>query len=300
MTRAAVSQAETAEKSGAARAQSMPGLRRFWLCADDYGMAPGVNRAIRDLIERQRINATSVMVGAPSFSAQEAAALTAVAHDRRAALGLHFTLTAPFRPLTPGYRPFAGDGAFPSLPVIFAKGLARMLDRGALAAEAAAQLAAFRTTFGRAPDFVDGHQHVQLLPQVTDALMAAMQTAAPAAWLRQCGRATWSWRQWSDIKGHFLGALSARLRARCAAGGVATNPGFAGTYDFNPAQGYEARFGGFLEGLPEGGVVMCHPGFVDAELQRVDPVTVAREQEYAFLASDRFPELLAARHLGLA
>ena len=26
------------------------GLRRIWLCADDYGISPGVNRAIRDLI----------------------------------------------------------------------------------------------------------------------------------------------------------------------------------------------------------------------------------------------------------
>ena len=36
--------------------------RRIWLCADDYGISPGVNRAIRDLIERGRLNATSVMV----------------------------------------------------------------------------------------------------------------------------------------------------------------------------------------------------------------------------------------------
>jgi predicted glycoside hydrolase/deacetylase ChbG (UPF0249 family) len=295
-----VSQAESAEISGVARAPGTAGPRRFWLCADDYGIAPGVNRAIRELIERLRINATSVMVVAPGFPVQEAAALAAVAHHRRAALGLHFTLTTPFRPLTPGYRPVTANGAFLSLPSLFAKGLTRMLDPDALAAEAAAQLAAFRAAFGRAPDFVDGHQHVQLLPQVTDALIAAMQTAAPAAWLRQCGRAAWSWRQWSDAKGRFLGALSARLRARCAAGGIATNPGFAGTYDFNPVLGYEARFAAFLEGLPEGGVVMCHPGFVDAELQRLDPVTVAREQEYAFLAGDRFPVLLAARHLALA
>ena len=31
--------------------------RRIWLCADDYGLSPGVNRAIRDLIERGRLNA---------------------------------------------------------------------------------------------------------------------------------------------------------------------------------------------------------------------------------------------------
>ena len=44
--------------------------RRIWLCADDYGISPGVNRAIRDLIERGRLNATSVMMVGPALSAK--------------------------------------------------------------------------------------------------------------------------------------------------------------------------------------------------------------------------------------
>ena len=47
----------------------------IWLCADDYGISPAVSAAIRDLIARRRLNATSVMVGAPSFSPAEADAL---------------------------------------------------------------------------------------------------------------------------------------------------------------------------------------------------------------------------------
>ena len=49
--------------------------RAIWLCADDYGISPGVNTAIRDLIVRGRLNATSVMVAAPSFDRSEANAL---------------------------------------------------------------------------------------------------------------------------------------------------------------------------------------------------------------------------------
>ena len=41
--------------------------RRIILCADDYGISPAVSAAIRDLIARGRINATSVMVAAPKF-----------------------------------------------------------------------------------------------------------------------------------------------------------------------------------------------------------------------------------------
>ena len=54
-------------------------LRRIWLCADDYGLADGVNRAIRDLICRGRLNATSVMVVGAAIGRAEVAALQDVA-----------------------------------------------------------------------------------------------------------------------------------------------------------------------------------------------------------------------------
>jgi predicted glycoside hydrolase/deacetylase ChbG (UPF0249 family) len=276
-------------------------LRTFRLCADDYGISPSVSRGIRDLIARGRLNATSVMVTAPSFSAAEARALSALdGAGRHVAIGLHFTLTPPFRPATPAYRPVAPDGAFLSLPLTLGIGLLRRLDPGALAAEAVGQLAAFRTAFGKPPDFVDGHQHVQLLPQVADALLAAMPEAAPGAWIRQCGRAVPPWRRWGDPKGLLLDVLSVRLRARSAACGIRTNPAFAGTYNFRPGADYDALFASFLHGLPDGGLVMCHPGFVDAELRRLDALTEVREQEHAFFAGERFPALLAESGVALA
>ena len=71
-----------------------------------------------------------------------------------------------------------------------------------------------------------------------------------------------------------------------------TNPAFAGTYDFSDTATFAATFPRFLDRLPDGSVVMCHPGFVDAELQRLDPLTTLREREYAFFAGDDFPALL--------
>jgi len=278
-----------------------PPRRKLWLCADDYGISPAVSRAIRDLIGRGRLNATSVMVTAPGFSVAEARALAGLTEsDRRAAIGLHFTLTAPFRPASPAYRPAAPDGAFLSLARTFAMGLSRRLDPLALTAEAESQFAAFQAAFGRPPDFVDGHQHVQLLPQVSDAVLTIMKRMAPDAWIRQCGRTMPLWQRRSDPKGLLLDVLSARLRRRCARHGVATNPGFAGTYDFTRANAFDALFGSFLQGLPDGGVIMCHPGFVDDELQRLDGFTAMREQEHAFFAGDAFPEVLAAHGIELA
>ena len=275
-------------------------LRHIRLCADDYGIAAGVNAAIRDLIVRGRLNATSVMVAAPGFSRAEARSLAILnSGGLRAAIGLHVTLTAPFRPLVRDFRPLR-DGAFPPLAALMRAALLRRLDRKLIAAEIEAQVSAFAAAFGRTPDFLDGHQHVHLLPQVREEVLAVAKCRAPDAWVRQCGRALpFSKRLW-DAKGLLLDVLSRGFATRARAAGVATNPAFAGTYAFRPQANFARKFSRFLDGLPDGALVMCHPGHVDEQLIRLDPLTDLREQEYAYLASDAFPATLAARGVALA
>ncbi|MGE0034953.1 MAG: ChbG/HpnK family deacetylase [Xanthobacteraceae bacterium] len=273
--------------------------QRIVLCADDYGISPAVNVAIRDLIVRGRLNATSVMVTAPGFNRFEAAALGALnASARRAAIGLHFTLTAPFRPLSRGFAPLR-DGSFLPLGGTLMAALLGRFGADALAAEVRAQIAAFRSAFGRAPDFIDGHQHVHIFPQVGEAVLTVAKEEAPGAWLRQCGRVTTA-APWTNPKAFLLDVLSRRFRERAAALGVRTNPAFAGAYAFRDDADFAVMFPGFLDGLPDGSVVMCHPGFVDDELKRLDPLTTLREREYAFLGGDAFPAVLASRGMTIA
>jgi chitin disaccharide deacetylase len=273
--------------------------RRIWLCADDYGLSPGVNRAIRDLIERGRLNATSVMVVGPSIGRDEVSALrTAAASSSRCAIGLHVTLTAPFRPLTMHFQPLDG-GMFPPFPKLLRAGLLRRLDPEIVHAELMVQLAAFNERFGRAPDFVDAHQHAQLFPGVRDAFLAAVKEAAPGAWVRQGGRHQPLARRLGSPKALLLDVLSAQFRARAAGANIAFNPGFAGAYDFSRQPDFSALMRQFLDGLPEHGVIMCHPGFVDEILESLDPFTTQREYEHAFLGGDQFPPLLAANKVTL-
>jgi chitin disaccharide deacetylase len=274
-------------------------LRRIWLCADDYGISPGVNRAICDLIERGRLNATSAMVVGPAIGRAEVAGLqSAVAGSPRCAIGLHVTLTAPFRPLTMYFRPLDG-GMFPSFAKLLRAGLTRRLDPEIIQAELKMQLAAFGELFGRAPDFVDGHQHVQLYPQVRDAFLAAVKEAAPSAWVRQCGRSASLIKRLMARKALLLDVLSAQFRRRASHAGIAFNPAFAGAYDFSKQPDFGALIGQFLDGIPEHGVIMCHPGFVDDVLTGLDPLTRQREREHAFLGSEGFPQLLAANDVTL-
>jgi chitin disaccharide deacetylase len=274
--------------------------RRIWLCADDYGLSPGVNRAIRDLVERGRLNATSVMAVGPAIGRDEAAALQDVAaRSPRCAIGLHATLSAPFRPLTIHFKPVDG-GMFPPYPKLLRAGLLRQLDPEIIRAELVVQLAAFRELFGRAPDFVDGHQHVQLFPQVRDAFLAAVKEAAPDAWVRQGGRNLPLAKRLGPPKALLLDILSAQFRKRAARASIAFNPAFAGAYDFSKQPDFGALMRQFLDALPEDGLVMCHPGFVDETLLSLDPLTAQREHEHAFLAGERLPPLLAENNVTLA
>ena len=268
-------------------------MKAIWLCADDYGISPGVNRAIRDLIGKGRLNATSVMVVGPATGRDEVAGLLDAAKDRpRCAIGMHATLTAPFRPLTMHFRPIDG-GMFLPFPRLLRAGLLHRLDPEIVRAELVTQLAAFRDMFGRSPDFVDGHQHVQLYPQVRDGFLAAVKEKAPDAWVRQARRNQPLLKRLGAPKPLFLDILSAQFARRTARAGLAANPAFAGAYDYSRKPDYGALMRQFLDGLPAHGVVMCHPGFVDDVLVDLDPLTTAREIEHAYLASDAFPRLLA-------
>lgn len=267
--------------------------RRITLCADDYGIAPGVSRAIRELVAQGRLNATSVMTLAPAFSESEAGALGKVAGPR-ASIGLHVTLTAPFTPLTGGYR-----SGFTPIGATLVAAMTRRLDARLVADEVEMQFATFVRAFRRPPDFVDGHQHVHLFPVVREAVLAAAARLAPGAWVRQCGAPS-ALALLADPKGLLIDRLSGTFRKLAAQAGIATNPAFAGTYTYRQDADIAALFPGFLAGLPDKGLIMCHPGFVDDELRRLDPLTTLREREYAYFAGPRFPETLAAHGVTLA
>jgi predicted glycoside hydrolase/deacetylase ChbG (UPF0249 family) len=268
-------------------------LRRIWLCADDYGLSQGVNAAIRDLLERGRINATSVMTVTPAFTREEAASLAAIkANSPAVAIGLHVTLTAPFRSVT-------ATAAFQPVGATLRTALMRQLDPESLAREVRAQILAFQDMFGTEPDFVDGHQHVQLFPQIREAVVTAVSETLPQAWVRQCGRLSPLTARLADRKGLLLDLLSNGFRKTATRRGIGFNPGFAGSYDFNAGAEYSELFPRFLRNIPEQGLIMCHPGFVDDMLKRLDPLTDLREREHAYFAGEAFPQILASHGITL-
>lgn len=269
------------------------------LCADDYGLAPGVSRGIARLLAAGRLSATSCMSLGPAWP-HHAASLRP--YTGTADIGLHLTLT-DHAPL--GSMPsLAPDGKLPPVSRLLARALTRRLDRAEIAQELERQLDAFERELGQPPAFLDGHQHVHQFPVIRDAVIELWQRrlARSSPWMRVCVE-PWSATLRRGVeapKAWIITSLGRGLQARARAAGIPTNDRFSGIHDFSGRIPYARLFEGFVRDAESGRLlVMCHPGEVDDELRALDPVTSAREEELRFFAGPDFLPLLARHGLTL-
>ena len=270
----------------------------FTLCADDYGIAPGVSSGIRELLARGRLSATSCLVVSPHFAAA-VPALRDLRHD--ADIGLHLALTQ-FQPLGP-MPALAPQGRLPAIGKLVILAYRRKLDPVEIGAEIDRQLDAFEKAMGRPPDYVDGHHHAHQLPGVREALLQRFQIRLPKETaLRLCAEPYGAVlrRGASVLRAGVVAALGAGMQRLAMAAAIPGNRRFAGVRDFNESRTYRDLFRRFILGAPRGLAVMCHPGQPDAALAALDPVTDARAGEYAYLAGDVFPADLAVAGMRLA
>ncbi len=260
--------------------------RRLVLCADDFGFSPAVSRVIADLAGAGRINATGCMATMPGWPSDAAMLRDLPARVRT---GVHLTLTLE-APLTRMPR-LAPAGMLPGIDEL--RRHASALPLSEIAAEVSAQLDRFAQVMGRAPDFVDAHQHAHVLPGIRDVVLDAVAAQAPGAWVRDCvdrasAIAARPWRGKAAAS-----AWRSRGLARAAATrGLTVNRGFAGHYGF--AGDYRAIFPRFLTAPGDVHLVMCHPG---AGERSGDAIAAARADEAAALATLPVAELAAARGL---
>ena len=272
-------------------------MREVVICADDYAISPAVSAGIRELAEAGRLSATGVMSSMPDWPG-EAAALRPL--GKRMAVGLHVTLTDQ-RPLgdLPGLAP---DGRLPTVAALLLASVSGRLPMDEVAAEIERQLDAFEKEFGRQPDFIDGHQHVHLLPGVRGAVLGLFgRRLDPATcWLRDCTDDPRSiLRRGAALKAGFIALMGYPLSVAARAKRIRTNRGFSGFYD-PLRQAFADVFPMFLTGASAGHLLMVHPGHVDAVLAARDSLTASREQEWRFLIGPDLPRLLDSQGLAIA
>lgn len=250
------------------------------ICADDFGIEPGVDEAIVELCQNHRLSATSCLTMAPYF-AEHAMMLSSLDAD----VGLHVNFT----------ESLGSQGLFLPLPKLIGQAYLHQLSHAQVRKQIEIQLDAFEHHLGRAPDFVDGHLHVHQLPVIRAALVQVLSERYPdnMPWLRNTRPGALSnglpWMQ--RLKAHVIGALGARSLSRFAQQiGARMNRDFFGAYDFSRKHPpYAAMLDAWLQQATYGSLVMTHPAkYVSAQ----DAFGLDRIEEYRVLSSEVFAALL--------
>lgn len=253
------------------------------LCADDYAMTAGVSRGILELAHSRRLSATSALVTLDRWPEDA----KTIAHARDCiAVGLHIDLTLG-KPLGPMPN-LAPDGRFPSLKQILVRALSGRIDQEEIAAEVTRQIDRFEEATGFPPDHIDGHQHVHALPGVRNGVLTALTQRFPSGGplVRDPADSLWAIRSRGLAVGKsiVINVLSSGFAGAAGARGFAVNDSFAGTSAFKEGQPYGDELNAAFSARGRRHLVMCHPGHVDPELSRLDPIVVRRAEEYAALS----------------
>lgn len=254
--------------------------KRIVLCADDFGLSPGVSRGIAELLGMGRLSATSCMVNYPEFRAD---APSLKPFYGRADLGLHFSLTDS--------RPISRVALECHLrPPAFSA----MLD------EVERQVEKFSAAMGFLPDYVDGHQHVHVLPVVREAVVDVAKRIGAYVRVPRDRIDGAMWRRPAPLETFYLARASRKLAQLASASGVPANRGFRGVRTFREKTPFGALFRRMIAGAGEGSLVMCHPGHADAALMGRDPVRQQRAGEWGYFSGSDFHADMAGAGLALS
>lgn len=256
------------------------------ISADDYAQSAAIDDGIIDLIGQERLTATSCLTLSPRWP--DAAKLLNNDVQSLADIGLHLDFTQ-----------FA-QTRYP-LAMLIARAVTRSLSAKAIKRSINSQLDRFEDALGKAPDYIDGHQHVHQLPKIRDALVEIISRryVGKLPWLRianppvQDGFKGWVIRN--------LGAENLRTNAKMA--GVRCSESLLGVYDFSGnTASYMQKLGSWVTLAKSGDGVcalMCHPAKVsNSNTGKVtDPISQARLREFEVFSSAGFLDLLKLHHI---
>jgi chitin disaccharide deacetylase len=277
--------------------------------ADDLGWTAGVNLGIAEAHGNGIVTSTSLLANGAAFVSGVELALS----REDLGVGVHLNLSdgPPVAPRELVASLLNEKGEFDGGPEALLMKLARRaLELSDVEQEWDAQITKVRE-FGISPTHLDGHKHVHMLPGLFEIALrlakrhdiGAIRVSHEASPLRSALAAGENKRggmvvkQGVQARGLKLLARDAREQAERA--GIATADHFCGI-----AQTGELTHDGvasLLRGLPEGTTeLMCHPGFVDAELQQSHTrLQESRQREVQILTDKSIRNLVATQGIRL-
>jgi len=251
-------------------------MRYLIVNADDLAWADGVNRGIAEAHRNGIVSSTSLLANGAAFDSAVKLALATPA----LAVGVHLNLSDGPPVASPESVPsiLNEHGQFAGGPESF---LLRIARRNLRLQEVEAEwerqiLKVFHA--GIHPTHLDGHKHVHMLPGLFEIALrlakrhgiGAVRISHEASTLRVAlssgEKQNLPIVMKQGVQARVLKLLARDARAMAETAGIATTDYFCGI-----AQTGELNIDGMkrlLQSLPEGTTeMMCHPGFVDAELE---------------------------------
>lgn len=273
--------------------------KQIIICADDFAQNSEISDGILILARGKRINAISCMVNGVNWD-DVSRDLLDTSYEGYVGLHLNFTFG---QPLSSVWRKHEGE-KFYTLSTLIKKLYLGKIQLSTLEAEIQAQIDVFTHAMHIYPDFIDGHQHVQQLPGVREALfnvhnkIMGHTTTVEATEVEEHDYHDSFFRNTSNGHQDFFKLVGfPKPQALSILGGIKfkqlltvkqipTNASFAGVYNFKKARNYRKYFQRFLNQTKNGGIIMCHPGSYSKDIS--DPLHKYRHHELTYLMSDVF------------
>ena len=280
------------------------------ICADDYGLSPAVNDGIIELIESKRISAVSCMM---LGSDVEIGIRKLQVLKKNFDLGLHLMLTndQPLTKLKSESGLVDSQGCLFPFRELVKNTYKKNINYTQLTNEIMAQVNKFIELTGHLPEYIDGHQHVQQLPLVRDAVAKIVSNLMkdysktniyiriaklPFTWLMTKG--VLNLRKF--VVGNFMiilpGVPTTRLLDQK---NISHNRFLLGYYDYK-TKNFADIFQAYLSIKPVvKDIYFCHPGYVDQKLRNRDSVIESRVETLNFLKSDQCQEIMEHSKINL-
>jgi len=245
-------------------------MKKIIICADDFAQNNSISHAILDLVNAKRISAVSCMTSSNQWD-MYGKKLRDVADNID--VGLHFDLTH--------FNRISRQ----SFIKLLLNSCCNRIDLRRVEASLNRQLDAFETIMGRAPDYIDGHQHVHILPNIRLCLLNTLKHryVNKLPYLRQVNPQVLN--NIAPMKAFALRLLASGFKSAANAQGFPLSKHFFGIYSLRPKQ-YSSLFKAWLIQAPDYSLIMCHPGYVSTD--HSDPIKATRVLECDYLASSQF------------
>ena len=247
------------------------------LCADDFAQNKEISEGILELAYQRRLSAISCMTTMPLWP-ELAAYLPRL--DRGIQMGVHFNLT---HGQASYIKPLSYWLILSSIGRINAKLIGDIFNQ---------QCDSFEDKLGRAPDFIDGHQHVHALPGIREVIIEIIKKRY-SKHIPNIRNLNFVTHQKKSFKTDVLKYFTRGLTPLLIQNNIPHNTYFAGVYDLKPQSNFKSLINQWFQNSPPNTLIMCHPGLASSD--KTDPIAATRFKEFEVLNSDWFAPL--ARHL---